>query len=79
MERAVQNQVVKFMVDTGQLNLNHNAYLKNRSTTTTVLQLLDQIYEATDDNLISTLMTVDESNAFESVDHKLLEEKMRLV
>ena len=77
-ERAVQNQLVTFMLDTGQLNINHNAYLQNRSTTTTILQLLDQIYQATDDNLISTLMTIDESNAFESVDHDLLLEKMKL-
>ena len=77
-ERAVQDQLVSFMLDSGQLNMNHNAYLKNWSTTTTILQLLDKIYQATDDNLVSTLMTIDESNAFERVNHDLLLEKMRL-
>ena len=77
-ERAVQDQLVLYMTETGQLNLNHNAYLKNHSTTTTILQLLDQIYTATDDNMIATFMTIDESNAFESVDHRLLLEKMCL-
>ena len=78
VERAVQLQLVKFMQESGQLNPNHNAYLRNKSTTTTILQLLDSIYEATDENMIATLMTIDESNAFESVCHKLLEEKMLL-
>ena len=78
IERAAQNQLVQFMTDTQQLNINHHAYLKHRSTTTTLLQLLDQIYEATDERQISTLMTIDESNAFESVDHTLLAEKIKL-
>ena len=78
VERAVQNQMVDFLLETGQLNTNHNAYLKNRSTTTTILQMLDSIYEATDENLMTTLMTIDESNAFESVSHELLVEKMVL-
>ena len=78
VERAIQQQLVEFMCETGQWNLNHHAYRKNHSTTTAILQLLDQLYEATDDNLITTLMTVDESNAFESVNHDLLLEKMVL-
>ena len=78
VERAIQEQLVEFMSTTGQWNINHHVYRKNHSTTTAVLQLLDQLYEATDDNMITTLMTIDESNAFESVNHVLLLEKMEL-
>ena len=60
------------------MNINHHAYRKDHSTTTTILQMLDQIYEASDEKLVSTLMTVNESNAFESVNHQLLAEKMAL-
>ena len=78
IERAVQEQLVSFMTRSGQLNFNHHAYLQSHSTTTTLLQMLDQLYEAADDRLISTLMTLDESNAFESVNHTLLTQKMQL-
>ena len=66
------------MTDTEKLNINHHAHRVHHSTTTTILHILDQIYEATDKNLILTLITVAESNMFESVEHNLLTEKMEL-
>ena len=78
VERAVQNQLLDFMISSKQLNRNQNAYLRNHSTTTTLLQLTDQIYTATDDKLISVMMTIDESCAFDCVDHNLLLQKMSL-
>ena len=78
VERAVQNQLLDYMNQTKQLNTNHHAYLKNHSTITAMMQLVDQIYQATDENLITTLMTVDESSAFDMVKHKLLLEKLEL-
>ena len=78
LERAVQNQLLEFMIQSKQLNRNQNAYLRNHSTTTTLLQLTEQLYTATDEKLISVMMTIDESCAFDSVDHDLLLQKMLL-
>ena len=43
-----------------------------------MIQLTDLLYQATDKNLITTLMTIDESAAFDTVQHSLLLEKMKL-
>ena len=78
VEKAVQGQMLQFLNSTNQLNRNHHAYRKNFSTTSAMLQLTDRIYRATDKNLITTLLTVDESSAFDCVPHGILIEKMRL-
>ena len=48
------------------------------STTTTMLQLADAIMQATDANLISTIITIDESAAFDCVNYKILDQKLQL-
>ena len=78
MERAVQDQMLEFMTSSKQLNRNHNAYLRGHSTTTTLLQLTDDIYTANDENMITVLATIDESCAFDCVNHLLLLQKMKL-
>ena len=78
VERAVQDQMLDFMTTSKQLNRNHNAYLRGHSTTTTLLQLTDDIYTANDENVITVLATIDESCAFDCVNHQLLLQKMHL-
>ena len=77
-ERAVQHQLINFMDQTSQLNRNHHAYRTHHSTITAVIQMTDRIFKATDNNLITTLLTIDESSAFDCVPHDLLLEKMTL-
>ena len=57
VERVVQTQMSDYLESTRQLNYNHYAYRKQHSTTTTLLQLSDVIFELTDQNLIVALMT----------------------
>ena len=78
MEKTVQKQMLEFLNKTNQLNRNHHSYREFHSTTTAMIQLTDTLYRATDKNLISTLLTIDESAAFECVSHKILLNKMRL-
>ena len=59
------------------INHNHHAYLPGHSTTTTLLQLSDAIMTATDKSMITTLVTVDESAAFDCVSIPILIEKMK--
>ena len=78
LEKAVQNQMIDFLNTTKQINSNHHAYRKKFSTTSAILQLTDRIYRATDRNLITTLLTIDESSAFDCVPHGILLQKMKL-
>ena len=76
--RAIQIQLLNFMETTGQLNINSHAYRRFHSTTTAMLQMLDLIFTAMDRNLITVLTTVDESSAFDCVNHENLIRKLRL-
>ena len=70
--------MMTFLEETRQINYNHHAYRKHMSTMTTMLQLMDTLFEAADNNEVSTVMTVDESLAFDCVPHWILLEKLRL-
>ena len=78
IERAIQKQVIKYMIDSEQLNDNHNAYSADHSTVSALLQITDALHEANDANEIATIMTVDESAAFDCVVHEILDRKLEL-
>ena len=79
VERAAQVQLLNFFEKTEQINPNCHAYRQGLSTTSTLIQIMDGLYEATEERKISSLMTVDQSCAFDCVQHKLLLEKLRHV
>ena len=77
-ERLLQPQIMNFMSQSLQLNLNHHSYRKGHSTTTALLQLSDAIFQGCNENMITTLVTVDQSAAFDVIQHELLLKKLRL-
>ena len=70
VERTVQVQMQKHFEKFDLFHQNGNAYRPNRSTSTAVMQVLDAMYQATDDNLI------DQSAAFDCVSHPILLKKL---
>ena len=78
VERAVQPQMLNFMESTGQLNQNHHSYRKNHSTVTAMLQLSDAIFQGCDNKKITTLVTLDQSSAFDVLRHSTLLRKLAL-
>ena len=66
------------MERSGQFNQNLHGYRNNHSTTSALLQLSNTILQATDSNLISTLVTIDESAAFDCVNFKVLNKKLQI-
>ena len=54
------------------------AYRAQHSTTTTMIEITDILYEATDRRDMSSLMNVDQSVAFDCVTHKTLLDKLKL-
>ena len=77
-ERATQQQLLKHLEDTNQLHGNHHAYRSMLSTTTALLQASDMIYQGTDENAITSTMTIDQSSAFDCVDHDILVNKLSM-
>ena len=76
IERTVQTQLQQHMESMGLLNMNTHAYRKNLSTATAVMQLVDRLYESTDKNLISEMMALDQSSAFDCVNITTLLRKL---
>ena len=75
VEKVAHNQLIQYFESSGQLNPNLHGYRANYSTSSTLLQLSDAILQAVDKNLISTLLTVDESAAFDCVSNTILDKK----
>ena len=61
-----------------QWNTNHHGYREGHSTLTTMLQMTDILYESTDLNMITAMITIDETSAFDCVPHDLLLRKMSM-
>ena len=77
-ERAVQKQLINFMEDSKQMNLNSHAYKQLHSTTTALLQISDFLADSANMNKISNLMILDQSAAFDCVDKIILDQKMKI-
>ena len=76
VERAAQLQLLKYFEDTEQLNHSGHAYRASLSTTTTIAQICQNLYEATEKRNIAALMTVDQSSAFDCLSHDILINKL---
>ena len=77
-ERAAQSQILDFMEKTGQLNHAAHAYRKSLSTTSTLAAITDEMYMATEKKRIVQLMTIDQSSAFDCINHTILLRKLRV-
>ena len=77
-ERVIQNQVLRYMNDTKQLNKNLHAYRNLYSTTTAALQLTDFTCESADKGMIAQALLLDQSAAFDCVNAAILDSKLDL-
>ena len=77
-ERHVQIQLMDYMEETRQLNKSHHTYRKLHRTTTTMLQLTDDLYETANRNRIANIMTIDKSSAFDCVTFNILYDKLKM-
>ena len=78
IERAAQVQLLKFLEESEQLNPSSHAYRAGLSTMTTLAQICDRIYQGVENKDISEILTVDQSAAFYTLNHKILLDKMEL-
>ena len=77
-ERIIQPQIIQFLLDSKQLNLNHHSYRPQHSTITAMLQFSDTVFEGCNKNLITTAVTLDQSATFDVLKHETLMKKLEL-
>ena len=77
-ERTIQSQIISHFNNNKLWNHNLHGYRKNRSSTTTLIQVADMLYEAADAKEIAEIITIDKSAAFDSVHPDLLLDKLRI-
>ena len=76
LEKAVANQLVTFLEENNILSNCQHAYRKNLSTETALLKVVEEIYEAIENNEISIVVSLDLSKAFDTVDPITLLDKL---
>ena len=75
-ERTVQIQLLKHLEHWGLLGSNHHAYRLKTNTTTALLDIMDQIGTGADENEIIGTIGVDQTAAFDCVEHEILLKKL---
>ena len=75
-ERTVQRQLLKYLEESELLSPNHHAYRSDHNTSTALLQMIDTIATATDDNKITATVNIDLTAAFDCVHHATLMNKL---
>ena len=78
LERAVYQQLVKYLESNNLLHHSHHGFRKHHSTATALLEMYSNWVEAYEDGKITAVILLDMSAAFDLVDKTILVEKLKL-
>ena len=78
LERAVYNQLIKYLEDNQLLHPSHHGFRKSHSTTTALLEMYSPWVEAAEEDKITAVVLLDLSAAFDLVDKDILIGKLKL-
>ena len=78
LERAVYNQLIKYLEDNQLLHPSHHGFRKSHNTTTALLEMYANWVEAAEQDKITAVVMLDLSAAFDLVDKEILIEKLKL-
>jgi len=78
LERLVLARLRPHLLSSSNFSQFQSAYRKGHSTETALLEVLDGVFPAADDKQVTVLIGLDLSAAFDTVDHRLLLDRLRL-
>ena len=78
VERTAQQQLLGYLEDTKQLSGSNHAYRSLHSTTTTLIEIMDELFEGAEMKKKSSALLIDQSSAFDVVEHQLLLKKLKI-
>ena len=76
MEREVSKQVMSYLIVHDLISVDQFAFLKNHSTVTSLHRLIDDWYEAINENEYIMACFIDVQKCFDSINHNILLEKL---
>ena len=77
-ERLVLARLRPHLLSSANFSQFQSAYRKGHSTETALLEVLDGVFTVADDKQVTVLIGLDLSAAFDTVDHRLLLDRLRL-
>ena len=77
LERLVLTRLRPHLLGSANFSEFQSAYRKCHSTVTALLQILHEVFTAADDKQVTTLICLDLSAAFDTVDHSILLERLQ--
>lgn len=75
-ERVLNDQINQYLSENNLLSPHQSGFRENRSTTTTLLYITEEMRRGLDNNLVQFLTLLDFSKAFDSVNHSKLITKL---
>ena len=78
LERAVFTQTIKYLESKSLINADHHAYRSKHSTTTAMINMVDNWAQAVDSGEMAGVCMLDMSAAFDVVDHEILLKKLAI-
>ena len=75
-EKVILNRLSKYIKDQIIYNSTQSGFIKGHSTTTLLLKLRDDIKRAMRNNEITLSVLIDDSKAFDTIDHEILLKKL---
>ena len=77
IEKIACRQICHFFANNRRLDHLQSAYKKFHSTATALLHITDDIYQATDKSLVTILILLDYSKAFDTANHNIILAKLQ--
>lgn len=77
LEVIISNQMSKYLDQHELLSDKQSGFRKKRSCITALLDVVEDLRQKLDDKMVSFLVLLDHSKAFDTVDHKILNSKLK--
>ena len=77
LEKNVQIQLIKYLIDHDLISIDQSAYLKKHSTITSLHKVIEDWIDNVSDKLLTGICLLDISKCFDTIDHEILLNKLR--